>query len=181
MQTAASMTKFAPLHEEADPVRKIIIFGNSGSGKSTLATKISNTGIAHLDLDTLAWLPTTPPERKPLNEAFAKIKSFINEHNEWVVEGCYADLLELLAPHATEAIFMNLPVELCQSNAKNRPWEPHKYASKQEQDSNLAMLLEWIAGYTQRNDVLSYKAHRALYARFDGEKTEVRCNQPHLN
>lgn len=36
----------------------ILIVGNSGSGKSTLATRLERElGIAHLDLDTLAWLP----------------------------------------------------------------------------------------------------------------------------
>ena len=41
-------------------------------------------------------------------------RSFINENSEWVVDGCYADLLELVKPFAKEATFMNLPVYLCQ-------------------------------------------------------------------
>ena len=40
-------------------MRKILIFGNSGSGKSTLAGKLcAGNGLAHLDLDTLAWQNT---------------------------------------------------------------------------------------------------------------------------
>ncbi|WP_439135456.1 shikimate kinase [Pseudomaricurvus sp.] len=157
-------------------MRKIIIFGNSGSGKSTLALKLKGEGLAHLDLDTLAWLPSNPPERRPIDLAFEQIKAFINDNNEWVVEGCYADLLELVKPFANEAIFMNLPVQLCQQNARNRPWEPHKYPSKKEQDGKLPMLLDWIAGYMERDDALSYRAHSVLFQGFQGKKTELTEN-----
>jgi adenylate kinase family enzyme len=158
-------------------MRKIIIFGNSGSGKSSLALKLRNEGLAHLDLDILAWLPTIPPERRPIEQAKLKIQTFIRATDEWVVEGCYTDLLELVKPFANEAIFLNLPVQLCIENAKKRPWEPHKYSSKQAQDENLEMLLDWIADYAVRQDTLSYAAHMALYDVFAGTKTEILCNQ----
>ncbi len=159
-------------------VRKIIVFGNSGSGKSTLSAELRKTdGLAHLDLDALAWLRSTPPERRSLEQSNAEIQRFIGENEEWVIEGCYADLLELVKPFATEAIFMNLPIPLCQENAKNRPWEPHKYKSKEAQDDNLEMLLVWIAGYMDRNDSLSYGAHRALYDSFEGKKAEIIRNR----
>ncbi len=158
-------------------MRRIIIFGNSGSGKSTLAASLRNEGLAHLDLDVLAWLPSTPPERRPIDQAQKEIQNFTNENSEWVVEGCYADLLELVKPLATEAIFMNLPVHLCQENARSRPWEPHKYESKEAQDSNLDMLLDWIAGYADRDDTLSYRAHLALYESFQRKKRQIVCNE----
>ena len=78
-------------------MRKILIFGNSGSGKSTLATALAEAEqLAHLDLDTLAWLPGWPPERAPLEVSERKIQDFTKAYNGWVVEGCYTDLLELL-------------------------------------------------------------------------------------
>ncbi|MFT6270605.1 MAG: adenylate kinase family enzyme [Alphaproteobacteria bacterium] len=158
-------------------MRKIIIFGNSGSGKSTLAAQLRNEGLAHLDLDVLAWLPSHPPERRPLDQAYEKIQNFIWRNDEWVVEGCYADLLELVESFANEAVFLNLPVHLCIENAMSRPWEPHKYESQEAQDDNLAMLLDWVAGYMLRTDSLSYIAHSALYDSFQGKKTEILCNE----
>lgn len=142
-----------------------------------MSAKLRKEGLAHLDLDVLAWLPSIPPERRSMEQAYEEIQSFTECNDEWVVEGCYADLLEQLKPFATEAIFMNLPVYLCQENARNRSWEPHKYESKKAQDSNLAMLLEWIAGYVDRDDSLSYSAHRALYDSFQGKKTEIIRNE----
>jgi adenylate kinase family enzyme len=156
---------------------RVIIFGNSGSGKSTLARQLSEQHqLAHLDLDTLAWQPTDPPLRRDLPDALQAVQAFISQHPRWVIEGCYADLLEPILTQASQVIYMDLPVSLCQANAKNRPWEPHKYASQADQDNKLPMLLSWIADYDQRNDVFSRRAHEALYAAFKGDKSRIQEN-----
>ncbi len=158
-------------------MKKTIIFGNSGSGKSTLAKSlVKEHQLAHLDLDKLAWQATDPPSRKPLLESEQLIKQFCAENDGWVIEGCYADLLDIVADQADQAIFMNLPVLLCQENAKNRPWESHKYSSQAEQDANLPMLLEWIDAYTARTDEFSYQAHASLFQSFNGLKRQITKN-----
>lgn len=150
---------------------KVVIFGNSGSGKSTLAAKLqAQYGLAHLDLDTVAWQPSTRPVRTPLDDSSADISQFIGRHTGWVIEGCYADLLEITLPYATEIIYLNLSVADCITNAKKRPWEPHKYESKQAQDNNLEMLIDWIAKYPLRDDMFSQSAHLNLYKRYEGLK-----------
>lgn len=159
-------------------MKNILIFGNSGAGKSTLAKKLSHQHqIAHLDLDTLAWLPTAPPQRKPIADSASEIESFIASNTHWVIEGCYADLLDLAASAANEIIFLNLPTDICIENAKNRPWEPHKYPSQEAQDANLDMLIDWIAQYDERTDTFSRHAHQAFYDGFDGKKTMRMENQ----
>jgi adenylate kinase family enzyme len=155
-----------------DVLSKILIFGNSGSGKSTLAKSISaENNAAHLDLDTIAWQATSPPTRTPIYESKIKINHFTQMNNNWVVEGCYADLLQLVMEQADEVLFLNLPVEACISNAKNRPWEPHKYASQEAQNANLAMLIDWISQYPIREDHFSHKAHTKLFNDFAGRKS----------
>ena len=152
-------------------MRKVLVFGNSGSGKSTLAKKLSAcNGLAHLDLDTLAWLPISPPKRAPIEASRAIIEAFIDSNAGWVIEGCYSDLLSMAIGSSNEMIFLNLPVDRCIENAKNRPWEPHKYESKAEQDANLPMLTNWIAQYPTRNDVFSKSAHQKLYTEYGGNK-----------
>lgn len=159
-------------------MRKILIFGNSGSGKSTLASQLcAEQELAHLDLDTLAWLPSDPPQRAPLETSAQKIRLFAQQNSAWVIEGCYADLLEIAAPQAAEIIFINLPVAACIENARNRPWEPHKYESKAAQDENLEMLIGWIEQYDEREDVFSHQAHAAFYDRFSGQKTMFTDNE----
>ena len=78
-----------------------------------------------------------------------------------------------------EAIFINLSIAQCIENAKNRPWEPHKYESKEAQDSNLDMLIKWIEHYRERNDVFSYSAHLRMYEEFVGKKSMYKENERH--
>ncbi len=91
----------------------------------------------------------------------------------WVIEGCYADLLERVLPQATDIVFLDLSVEDCIANARQRPWEPHKYPSKDAQDANLDMLIDWIRQYETRSDTFSLAAHQALFDAFSGHKTRL--------
>ena len=93
------------------------------------------------------------------------------------VEGCYADLLALAVPQATEMIYLDLPTPLCIENARARPWEPHKYPSKAAQDANLNMLIDWIGQYDQRQDCFSRSAHDTLFRRFTGRKRRYVSNE----
>jgi adenylate kinase family enzyme len=153
---------------------RLVIIGNSGSGKSTLAQRLAREhGLAHLDLDTLAWLPEMPPHRAPLEGSVAVIDAFCAEHDRWVIEGCYADLAAAVLPHATKLLFLNPGADACIANCRARPWEPHKYATKAAQDANLPMLIDWVRGYYTRDDELSLARHRALFDGYAGDKAEV--------
>lgn len=158
-------------------MKKILIFGNSASGKTTLAKQlVAQYQLAHLDLDTIAWQATTAPQRVSLAESKIMINAFCDANDAWVIEGCYSDLLELVSDRASKIIFINLPVEQCVKNAKNRLWEPHKYSSKQAQDKNLSMLVNWIAAYDSREDTFSKQAHQSLFDQFEGEKTMLQID-----
>lgn len=159
-------------------MKRIVIFGNSGSGKSTLARRLSGQeNLPHLDLDTLAWQAVTPPQRKPLAESLEMINSFMETHESWIIEGCYSDLLDYTLNEATELVYLDLPVKDCLRNAKSRPWESHKYVTKQQQDANLPMLLDWIARYDERDDTFSRSAHQNLYKNFSGIKHRHTSNE----
>jgi len=147
-----------------------VVIGNSGSGKSTLSRRLV---LPHLDLDTVAWYPNPPPKRQPIEDSARAVDAFIAEHRDWVIEGCYADLAALALPHATELVFVNPGVDACIKNARARPWEPHKYATREAQDANLPMLIDWIAAYATRTGPLSLAAHRALFDGYAGAKREL--------
>jgi adenylate kinase family enzyme len=153
---------------------KIVILGNSGSGKSTLALALARgSGFVHLDLDTLAWDPAAAtPARRRLDDSLALIGAFLRAHDDWVIEGCYADLLASVTPHCTRLIFLNPGVEACIANCRARPWEPHKYPSKAAQDEGLEFLLGWVREYATRTDEFSLLQHRRLFDGFRGDKEE---------
>lgn len=160
------------------PVKRILIFGNSGSGKSTLAKACSQIpGMSYLDLDTVAWKSDQPGVREDEVVSIEKLDAFSNASESWVAEGCYSGLISHLLPLATEIVFLNPGVDGCIANCRSRPWEAHKYASKEEQDKNLEMLIEWVRDYETRTDEFSLEAHRALFAAFSGPKFELKSNE----
>ena len=150
---------------------RIVIFGNSGSGKTTMARMLAaEHAVPHLDLDSLAW--SKPAVRRPLAESAALIARYVESEPEWIIEGCYADLLDLVLPHATEVRFLNPGTAVCVANCRARPWEPEKYSSIAEQDEKLAFLLDWVQQYETRDDEYSLAAHRRLFDGFAGVKRE---------
>jgi len=156
---------------------RILVFGNSGSGKSTFATCIAkHPGVAHLDLDSIAWKSGQPGVRESLHTSFEAIDAFIDTHRSWVIEGCYSTLLDYAADTANEIFFLNPGLDACKDNCRRRPWETHKYESQEAQDKNLEMLLEWVAQYETRDDEFSLQQHRMLFDTFDGPKFELTSN-----
>jgi adenylate kinase family enzyme len=153
-------------------VRRILIFGNSGSGKTTLARALAaEHRIPHLDLDALAW--REPGVRKALGESVAQIEAFAAAQPEWVVEGCYGDLLEVAVQYCTEVRFLDPGVDACVAHCRARPFEPEKYPSREAQDAMLEFLIGWVREYDTRTDEYSRARHRAVFDAFDGRKVYV--------
>lgn len=153
---------------------KLLVFGNSGSGKSTFArAAATRNGLAHLDLDSIVWEPGKIAVQRPAADIEKLLHAFIDANPNWVIEGCYGELVQAAAPFCTELIFLNPGLDVCLANNRRRPWEPHKYASPAEQDAMLENLQKWVAAYYERDDAWSYKAHRAIFDAFPGAKREL--------
>lgn len=117
---------------------RVLVFGNSGAGKSTLARQLSQEhGLPHLDLDSIVWEPDQIAVQRPPEAIAASLSAFLAENRSWVIEGCYGELVESASSHCTELVFLNPGLETCLAHNRSRPWEPHKYASKAEQDAML--------------------------------------------
>ena len=156
---------------------RVAIIGNSGSGKSTLADELARRcGLAVLDLDTVAWEPDRIAVARDAAAACADVRAFCDARRDWVVEGCYASLVAESLAFGPTLVFLDPSIEACLAHCRQRPWEPHKYESRQAQDANLEMLVEWISQYEQREDTFSRRAHLALYESFGGKKTILTRN-----
>lgn len=153
---------------------RLLVFGNSGSGKSTLARRLCEVhGLVHLDLDSIVWEPGQIAVQRSARDVHADLDLFIAGNPAWVIEGCYAELIERALPHCSRLVFMNPGVDACLRNNERRDWEPHKYASKEDQDRMLPFLQSWVAEYYTRDDAWSFAAHRRLFDGFPGEKLEL--------
>ncbi|MBY0509296.1 MAG: AAA family ATPase [Rhodospirillaceae bacterium] len=155
-------------------MRRVVIIGNSGSGKSTLAHKLAKeSGVATLDLDTIVWEPGKIAVPRAPEAAQADLDAFCNAHSDWIAEGCYGRLAEYALRWQPELIFVNPGEAACLANCRARPWEPHKYASKAEQDSKLKFLLNWVSDYYTRDGDMSLARHRAIFDAYSGPKREI--------
>ena len=153
---------------------KYLIFGNSGSGKSTLARRLATAhAIAHLDLDSIVWEPGQIAVQRSRQAVLCDLQAFIETQKNWVIEGCYGELVQAAAPHATQLLFLNPGLDTCLAHNQNRPWEPHKYACKAEQDAMLENLQAWVAGYYTRDDDWSLASHRRIFDAYAGDKLEL--------
>src|SRR5690554_1070200 len=154
---------------------RVAIIGNSGSGKSTLAGWLSDAyGAPVLDLDGIAWEPGGTARPRDPAAAAADVQSLCSSSEQWIVEGCYASLVQVALAYEPQLLFLDPGFEQCQRNCKARPWEPHKYRSKAEQDEKLAFLLSWVADYYHRGGEMSLRAHQALFESYAGSKQHLR-------
>jgi adenylate kinase family enzyme len=159
---------------------RIAILGNSGSGKSTLARRLSVSAMATtaaraevLDLDTVAWEPGQIAVPRPAEDAAADVRSFCERGDSWVVEGCYAGLVEVALAFRPRLLLLDPGEARCIEHCRQRPWEPHKYASKQAQDERLEALLSWVRAYYTRDGDMSLAGHMRCFESYDGPKEIV--------
>lgn len=152
---------------------RIAILGNSGSGKSTLAQRWSReTGAPVLDLDTIYWAPNQVAVRRSREAMLADLHAFCLQPS-WIIEGCYGELVEAALLHGPQLVFLNPGEAACIAHCRARPWEPHKYASKAEQDSKLDYLLAWVREYYTRDGDMSLRGHRRVFHGYAGPKREI--------
>lgn len=151
---------------------KIILLGNAGAGKSTLSRKLTTRQpAARLSLDEVAFQEGA--ERRRLQDSIADVKRFIADHESWIIEGCYSDIIEPILVDCDELIFLNPGVDVCIAHCRARPWEPEKFGSKKEQDKNLDNLIAWVSTYETREDEYGLRRYRALFDSFNGKKREL--------
>ncbi|MEX1317558.1 MAG: hypothetical protein AB1Z22_10595 [Synechococcaceae cyanobacterium] len=65
-------------------------------------------------------------------------------------------------------IWLDPGIEVCLENCRARPWGPHKHASAAEQNQRLPALLEWLAGYDERDGELGRAEHRQCFLSCNG-------------
>lgn len=157
---------------------KFAILGNSGSGKSTLAARLAQEhGLAHLDLDTVAWESGQVAVARDQEAARGDVRRFCSENAAWVVEGCYASLVETALAFGPELVWLDLDVDTCVANCRARPFEPHKFASREEQDRHLEFLIAWVRGYGERDGELGRREHASLFEAYQGPKRVLRTRE----
>jgi adenylate kinase family enzyme len=150
---------------------RLVLLGNAGAGKSTMARRIiGSENIPRLSLDEIAW--DEGAKRKPLDASLRRLNAFIETHDQWIIEGCYSDLVEAALPYCSELRFLNPGIEACVAHCNRRPWEPEKFPSAAEQEARLQRLIQWVKEYESRDDEYGLKRHRRVFDNYTGPKRE---------
>jgi hypothetical protein len=121
----------------------------------------------------VAWEPGQIALPRDSGAARADVVAFCRSHDHWVVEGCYASLVDATLPFGPRLVLLDPGEAQCLANCRARPWEPHKYASRDEQDERLAFLLDWVRAYYTRGGDMSLAGHRALFEAYAGPKVQL--------
>ncbi|WP_198929197.1 hypothetical protein [Marinobacter sp. X15-166B] len=104
---------------------KLVLMGNAGAGKTTLSRKLAaGRDIPCLSLDQVAF--TAGVHRRPLADSIKAVLDFIAANDNWIIEGCYADIIEPILAHCETLVFLNPGLHACIDHCRKRPWEPEK-------------------------------------------------------
>lgn len=99
---------------------RVAVIGYSGSGKSTLAAHLGRlTGAPVLHLDSVHWLPGW--KERPRDEERELVRSFLDTHASWVIDGNYGPLFfDERMEKADRIIFLNFNRFVCLYRAMKR-------------------------------------------------------------
>ncbi|MBL4936993.1 topology modulation protein [Clostridium sp. YIM B02515] len=101
---------------------KIIVIGCPGAGKSVLTKRINDFlhyPVLHLD----KIYHTGGKNHITRDELVARVSDFASIHEKWIIDGNYISTLEMRVKLADTIIVLNIPSEICVSNAYKRAEE----------------------------------------------------------
>lgn len=98
------MLRFVESRMQSEMAR-VLVVGCSGSGKTTFARQLAQQlGAPHIELDALYWLPNWVP--RPTDEFRALVAEAVSQE-QWVTDGNYRVVRDLVQSHATAIIWLN--------------------------------------------------------------------------
>ena len=99
---------------------RTLILGNSGSGKSWLAFRIAEAlGCKAVDLDAIHWEPGSYGVARDKQVAIDMVRQEASGP-AWVIEGVFGWLAQEALLRATALIWLDLPVNECLDNIRQR-------------------------------------------------------------
>jgi adenylate kinase family enzyme len=88
-------------------MRRIAVVGTSGSGKTTLGRALAGrTGLPHVELDALHWGADWTPVDP---DVFRAEVEAVVARPEWIVDGNYSAVRDLVWGRATTLVWLDLP------------------------------------------------------------------------
>lgn len=99
-------------------LKRVVVIGTSCSGKTTFAKGLARVlNRHHIELDAINWLPrwTTRP-----HDEFRRLVEEATAQDEWIVDGNYSRVREIVWARATTLIWLNFSFHVVMSHALRR-------------------------------------------------------------
>ena len=88
-------------------MRRVSVVGSSGSGKSTVAARLAEQlGVPHTELDAINHQPNWTPLP---HEEFRRRVTEITAGAQWVVDGNYSTVRDIVWDRADTVVWLDLP------------------------------------------------------------------------
>jgi adenylate kinase family enzyme len=89
-----------------EQLARVVVVGASCSGKTTFARELAGIlGSTHVELDALHWGPDWVPKPRP---EFGRLTDIATTQPQWVVDGNYRVVRDVVWPRATSIVWLNL-------------------------------------------------------------------------
>ena len=99
-------------------LQRAVVIGTSCSGKTTLAGRVAGIlGVPHIELDAIHWLPDW--QERPTEE-FRELTALAVAADQWVVDGNYSMVRDIVWARATSIIWLNYSFPLVLWRALSR-------------------------------------------------------------
>jgi hypothetical protein len=105
-----------------------------------------------------------------LVDSLRKLYEFVEQNDQWVIEGCHCDLVEAAMPYCTELRFLNPGCEDCVNRCLNKPRKFRHSLDAGGKETAFDRIISWVGKYDYRDD--GQKRHRDLFESFSGAKKE---------
>ncbi len=93
---------------------RIVVVGTTGSGKTTVARRLAQLlGVPHIELDALNWQPNwVGLAEHDLQEFRRRVDTAVDASNDWVTDGNYRVVRDIVWGHAANVVWLDYPLWL---------------------------------------------------------------------
>ena len=110
---------------DINDLKRVVVIGTSCSGKTTFANHLAQSlGQNAIQLDAVYWLPEWRP--RPEHEFKRLVRDAVAQE-EWVLDGNYSRLRDIVWPRATTIIWLNYSFPVVMYRALNRTFRRSIY------------------------------------------------------